>query len=75
MVAEKALVTFEIAAIEEFAFSFFSKEKNFSSFSFQSLSKPLNNAMDSRKTNFFFKGTNISESKNVVTKNTYDVNF
>jgi len=41
MGAEKALVTFNIAAIEEFAFSFFSKEKNFSSFSFQSLSKPM----------------------------------
>ncbi|MGA3111298.1 MAG: hypothetical protein ABSE15_04610 [Candidatus Bathyarchaeia archaeon] len=31
MGAEKALVKFKIAAIEEFAFSFFSQRKNFSS--------------------------------------------
>ncbi len=42
MVAEKALVKFKIAAIEEFPFFFFLlKEKNFSSLICQSLSKPL----------------------------------
>jgi len=40
MGAEKALVTFKIAAIEEFAFSFFSKKEIFF-LSFQSLSKPM----------------------------------
>jgi hypothetical protein len=40
MGAEKALVTFKIAAIEEFAFFFFLLKRNFI-LSFQSLSKPL----------------------------------
>ena len=40
MGAEKALVTFKIAAIEEFAFSFFSKKEIFF-LCFQSLSKPM----------------------------------
>jgi hypothetical protein len=39
MVAEKALVTFKIAAIEEFAFFFFLLKEIFF-LSFQSLSKP-----------------------------------
>jgi len=40
MVAEKALVTFKIAAIEEFSFFFFLLKRKAFFLSFQSLSKP-----------------------------------